>query len=477
MALKRVMFGAAALSAARMFQLGTSFIAVPIMTRLLAPADYGVVAIAMAMVALTIYLGDGGLGRSLMRAGPMDMDVWSSAYWLVTGSTSALAVLVALAAWPLSIFYNEPNLFLATLALAAIPALFGASEIPAQTLFQREKLGWLAGAEVISALAGIGTAIWLAFSGAGVWALVAQNVVMYAVKLAVIQAASNFWPRFVFRLSLLGPHFAFTRDSIGSAVMQFIGRQTDPLVIGKVLGAATLGFYSIAYRIMQMPGVVLCTPLMAALYPRLARIKDDKRAIKELVLAVTMAQAALILPPMTALAVASHSVFTLLLSERWAPTAPLFSALAVAGMAQAVTQLSGTVLQAVGRTGARLRVTVEFAILWALSALVLVHFGAEVVAWGFTAVTLLYLGRLLHTFLKPIDCTMSEYFEALLGPVLVSAGIVATHLMLVSSLHPNAWEEAALACAEALGGIGFFLLAQRRAIQARLQSVRVILQS
>jgi O-antigen/teichoic acid export membrane protein len=178
---------------------------------------------------------------------------------------------------------------------------------------------------------------------------------------------------------------------------------------------------------------------------------------------------------MAALAVASYPFFTLLLSERWAPTAPLFAAFAIGGMLQVVTMLSGPFLQAVGRTGARLRITVEFAVLWAITALVLVQFGAVAVAWGYSILTILYLPRMLLQYLRPIDCTLGEYLKTLATPTAVALGVGVVHLSLQALFDLDPWWEVAIALIETLLAWGVFLIIARRAVARRIDVVSDIL--
>src|SRR5688572_29604200 len=160
-ALKRIAFGAATLSAARIFQLASSFVAVPFLARMLTPTDFGLVALAMSVVVFFTYIGDAGLGRSLVRTRADDSEVWSSAYWAVMLLTIGLGLIVLALALPAAAFFNEPRLaaIMATLALA--PVLLGPVDIPAASLLQKEKLQWLAAAELASAIGGIIVALWV----------------------------------------------------------------------------------------------------------------------------------------------------------------------------------------------------------------------------------------------------------------------------------------------------------------------------
>lgn len=474
MALKRLFFSAAALSAARVFQLGVSFLTVPFMARLLDPHDFGLVALGMAMVSLTLSFSDAGLSRSLVRASELDSDAWSSAHWLIVGAMGAVSLILFALSWPAAIFFHIPALTPVIMALSLMPLMQGFLELPIASLIKRENLLPLAAADFSSALVGAAAAIGFGLAGFGAWALVAQNIANIAVRSPIILIAARFKPQLSFKLSALEEHLRFARDTLAYSLTSAISRQIDPLAIGKILGTIPLGLYSVAFRIMGLPSSVVGTPMQTTLFPRLVKLRDNKPELKSLVLATTIAQAALVFPPMAALAAASGAFFTLLLSARWAPSALLFSALAIAGLVQTVVTFNGPLLQATGRTGARLRLTIEFALLWALSVPVIAQFGVEAVAIGFSVVNLIYLPRLLSISLKPIDCSLAEYAKALMGPTLIAAAIVACHLGITRVVHLSAWEELGLAAAETAAGYIAFVVYSRRDLLERLRLVRSI---
>lgn len=474
MALKRMVFSAAALSAARVFQLGVSFLTVPFMARLLDPHDFGLVALGMAMVSLTLAFSDAGLSRSLVRASELDSDAWSSAHWLIVSAMGAISFILFALSWPAAAFFQTPALMPVMMALALIPLMQGFLELPIASLIKRENLLPLASADFASALAGAAAAIGFGIAGFGAWALVAQNIANVATRWLIILPAANFKPRFTFKLTALEDHLRFARDTIGYSIASAIARQTDPIVIGKVLGTLSLGLYSVAFRIMGLPASVVGTPMQTTLYPRLVKLRDDPAQLRSLILATTMAQAALVFPPMAALAASSHAFFTLLLSERWAPSAALFSALAVAGLSQVIVSFNGPLLQAMGRTGARLRLTIELAVIWAITVPIVAQFGAQAVAIAFSVVNVLYLPRLLQISLKPIECTLLEYGKALLGPSLIALAIVVSHIAITRLITLSAWEELALAAAETAAGYIVFVALSFRDLRERIRVVRSI---
>jgi len=474
-ALKRIAFGVATLSAARIFQLASSFVAIPFLARMLTPVDFGLAALALSMVMFFTMIGDAGLGRSLVRVDAQDTEAWSSAFWASVLLMLALSGIFFLLSWPAAAFFNEPRLVPIMMVLALAPFLMGIAEIPAASLLQKEKFQWLAGAEFAAAMAGIVVALVVAFHGGGAWALVWQHLTQRIVKGIVVQIASRLYPRLVLNFGKLKEHLRFMLDTAAWSMTMFVNRQADTLIVGKFLGAATLGFYNIAVRIMQLPVSILAGSLHSAIYPRFVTLRDDNKALRELILFTTMAQAILVFPAVAAVAAASHAFFTLLLSERWEASGEIFTLLAGAAAIQTVVATNGSLLQAIGRTGARLRLTVEYAILWTISALATAPFGIEAVALGCTVTTLLYLPRLLHLYLRPIECSPLDFMRTLAGPTLTALALFIGHRLLMHAIDVSLWAEIGIVIIETLIAYGLLLLFQRREIMGQLRSVRAML--
>lgn len=475
MALSRIAFGAATLSAARIFQLASSFVAIPFLARVLTPADFGLAALALSMVMFFTMIGDAGLGRSLVRIDASDTEAWSSAFWASVLIMLVLSALIFLLSWPAAAFFNEPRLTPIMMTLSLAPLLMGVAEIPAASLLQKEKFQWLAVAEFAAAMAGIVVALAVAFNGGGAWALVWQHLTQRIVKGLVVQLASRLYPRLVLNLGRLKEHARFMIDTAAWSMTMFVNRQADTLIVGKVLGASTLGLYNIAVRIMQLPVGILGGSLHSAIYPGFVRLRTDAKALRDLVLFATAAQALLVFPGIAAVAAASNAFFTLLLSERWQASGEIFTLLSVTAAIQTIVAINGSLLQAIGRTGARLRLTVEYAILWTVSALVTAPFGIQAVALGCSITTLVYLPRLLTLYLRPIECSSLEFLRALAAPAGVSIALFIAHRLLMTVIDVGLWQEVAIVAIEAALAYALLLVAQRREITQQLRTVRALL--
>lgn len=475
MALKRIAFGVATLSAARVVQLASSFVAIPFLARMLTPVDFGLAALALSLVMFFTMIGDAGLGRSLVRVDANDTEAWSSAFWASVLLMLVLSGLFFLLSWPAAAFFNEPRLVPIMMVLSLAPVLMGIAEIPAASLLQKEKFQWLAGAEFAAAMGGIVVALLVAFHGGGAWALVWQHLTQRIVKGVVVQLASQLYPRLVLNVEKLKEHLRFMVDTAAWSMTMFVNRQADTLVVGKFLGAATLGLYNVAVRIMQLPVSILGGSLHSAIYPRFVQLRENNSALRELVLFTTMAQAVFVFPPIAAVAAASHAFFTLLLSERWQASGEIFTLLAGAAAIQTIVAINGSLLQAIGRTGARLRLTVEYAILWTVSALVTAPFGIQAVALGCTVTSLLYLPRLLNLYLRPIECSPLDFTKVLAAPTLAALALFVGHRLLMQAIHVGLWTEIGIVALETIIAYAALVLLQRREIMGQLRSVRALL--
>lgn len=475
MALHRIAFGVATLSAARIFQLASSFVAIPFLARMLTPADFGLAALALSLVMFFTMIGDAGLGRSLVRVDASDTEAWSSAFWASVLLMLLLSGLFFLLSWPAAAFFNEPRLVPIMMVLSLAPVLMGVSEIPASSLLQKEKFQWLATAEFAAGAAGIIVALWVAFHGGGAWALVWQHLAQRITKGTIVQIASQLYPRLVLNFDKLKDHLRFMVDTAAWSMTMFVNRQADTLVVGKFLGASTLGFYNIAVRIMQLPVNILGGSLHSVIYPRFVQLRHDNKALRELVLFATMAQAFLVFPGVAAVAAASHAFFTLLLSERWAASGEIFTLLAVTAAIQTIVAINGSLLQAIGRTGTRLRLTVEYAVLWTISALATAPFGIEAVALGCSVTSVIYLPRLLSLYLGPIECTPLDFMRALAAPTLAALSIFIFHRTLIRVIDVSLWGEIGIVALEVLVAYAALLLLQRRELLGQIKSVRALL--
>jgi len=352
------------LVSARAFLALSQILVLPIVARHISIEAFAVMALAMSVVVFCSVLSDAGLGRSLIRSSGYDLDEWSSVFWLLVAVGITLAMLTIGLSVPWARFFNEPNLVPVLATLAIVPLCQSISAAPNAEIERRENYTGIAKVQMITTVVSLGLAVVLALLGAGVWALVAQQVALAVVRLMGIFALTEFRPRLVFSPALIRPHIKFARDALLVSAISVLGGQGAVVAVGKLLGSIPLGIFSMSQRFSRLPQFGLAGPMSTVVYVRMAKAQDSGPALVSIYLASVRLLGFAILPAMALIAAAGSAIFTVFLSEEWARVAPIF-ALSIGGLAiEAVALVCLTSLfRAVGRTELSVRLSLESGLL------------------------------------------------------------------------------------------------------------------
>ena len=435
--MSKVAFGAAALTVSNIARVIVQALAVPLVARFVTPAEFGLVAVATPFLTLMMVFADAGIGMSLLRSKPEFEELWSTAFWFAVLVGVGLSCLV-LAAAPIAAWaFDEPVITLILAALATIPLMHGIVAIPYARVYQREKLVYLAATESLGTVVGAAIAIALAVTGSGVWALVAQQLSSIFVRLIAVVVISDFVPKARFNMRLLEGHVKFGRDMVGFKLIDFFATSADRLVIGKILGVESAGYFAMATQIVRLPRLLLLGPINRAVYPRLIRVSEDPAELRKIFLACTRVLGAVIFSSMAFAAVESHALFAILLSNRWIPAATLFSLLVPVNAVMAVTSLNGTILMAINRTDVTILSAAEYTSLRFVILCATVWGGLEALALGLNASFALYFYRFAKLFLPTINCSFLKFLSALGRPAVISVLFAGLHIGVTWWLDPR----------------------------------------
>lgn len=418
--LRALAIGTIMLALAGVIRIGLQFLILPILARLLSPSEYGLVATCMPFIVFAQIFSDGGVGQSILRSKNAGSGELSSLFWLVTMLGGVAAVVIVLISGQVAVFYAEPKLRDILCALSLVCLIQAATVVPAASLQRAERFSLMATADVVASVSGVSTAIYLAYSGAGAWAIVAQQLVTWTMRSLVIWFSSDFSPTFAFRRQFAEAHWPTSRDIILFNLINFFARSLDPLVLARTFSAAIVGYYAFAYQIMRLPSMVVTGPIQSVFYTRIAARSSDTLYVKSMLLAASSIASIFVFPVMLAIAAGHQQVFRLLLSPKWGLSATIFACLAIVGAFQAVTGLNGAVLIATGNSNRQIKFTTEFAVIWVVGLLVSAQLSAQVVAITYSVLWFLYFPRFAQSFLSAINCKVSEYLHVMAQPLFIS---------------------------------------------------------
>ncbi|MBS0267230.1 MAG: lipopolysaccharide biosynthesis protein [Planctomycetes bacterium] len=468
MSIAKIVRGTAFIGFVNVLRLIVQFVSVPVLARLLSPVDYGLAAMAMPVILFVMLLADAGLGNSLVRTSRTNDPAWHMCFWLSVGLGIVGAAGVALLSPLVAFFLSEPRLTPMLATLAAIIPLQTFTMVPGACLQKEARFGTIAATEIVAMCTSLGAAVALAIAGSGVWALVWQQIVFYAVRLTLTLTCSPYRPRLMFDLHDAWEHVIFGRNLLGMSLISSASRSLENLVIGKVNGAGPVGVYAMAFQFARLPFMLVTGPLQYSLYPHVAAIREDRAQLTALFVLLTRVLAMVLLPAVGLVAVASEPTFTLLLSHKWVHAAPVFALIAPAAALQPVTAIVGTFLMALGRTDVQIRLAAQFAVVWIAGLTMSVWYGLEAVAMTYSVCALLFSAWSLRICLPLLDCSFASYARLFMWPMALTVVAMIGYRVLSSPEADHNALNVGIAMTLALIVTVIALLVQRRALVAAL---------
>ncbi len=224
-----------------------------VLARLLTPEDYGLVAMVGVMVTLGEIFREFGLGAASIQAPTLSRGQRDNLWWANTGIGALLVVLTLALAYPLASFFDEPAVVPIAQVMALIFIFNGmASQYRAQ-LTRHMRFTALIVPDLVGQVAGLALGVAAAVAGWDYWSLVVMQVGQAVVTLVLLAAVSRWLPRWYDRSAEMKPFWRFGFHMLGSQLVGYMGNNADTMVLGHRLGAAELGLYDRAYRLVMVP--------------------------------------------------------------------------------------------------------------------------------------------------------------------------------------------------------------------------------
>jgi lipopolysaccharide exporter len=403
-------------------------ISTAVLARLLTPADFGLVALALTFIAVLDGVSTLGLGQALIVQTDEELEdrADTAFFWSIAFGLGASALIAALSPLIAS-FFNEPEMVGISCALGA-NFFFRSLGITHYSLAQRG-LNFRARtvAEfsdvVVRGIVGIG----LAIAGFGAWSLVIGYLIGTISLDIAIWRLVPWRPRLRAGRENLPGLLRFGGTVSAVQVLAAIGNNIDNLFVGRVLGAGSLGIYVIAFMVPNLTVVNMSWVAQQVLFPALAT--QDRRRMPEAFRITVRYLWMFALPAALTLAVLAEPIVTFVFGDQWNEAVPPMRVLAIYGFLMATGFAPGTVYMALGRPGvalgliaARLAVLITGLLIFTSSGLIAVAACQAVAVGSVEAVGLWLASRLVGVSLRDL---WSEVRPCLVAGVAMVAPMLA----------------------------------------------------
>ncbi|HVJ55900.1 MAG TPA: lipopolysaccharide biosynthesis protein [Aliidongia sp.] len=415
---------------------GLSFLTLIVLSHFLAPTEFGVASLALSVVQILNIPVEMLFHDALVQRKTIEDRHFDTAFTVSLG----IGIVLALGCWAgadaFARWVGEPSAasVLRWMSLS-LPAMGMGSAIMAR-LRREMQFRPLALRSLGGRLVGALTAVILAILGAGVWSLVAQQVLMVGLATVILWACADRWPRLSVSRTAFTDLFGFGLRATSVMATFFAFQRIFILLVGNFLGSEVVGYLNMAFRTVDMLRDVLAGAVSQLLLPVFARLQDDRPAFIRAYGNAVEYTCAIAFPIFLGLFATAPELVPAVLGVAWQSAVPFVEALALATIPFYCRMFAAPAMSALGKPHYPL-----------VSSLV----GLGVMIVGMTAVgrnsallaIAIWVGRLAVS--TPIDIwmlrrlsgmTLKEQFTGLPRLIIIGAAMVAAVELIRPALQP-----------------------------------------
>lgn len=422
-----------------------------VLTRLLEPEAFGLLAMASAFIAAAQLFVDQGMGDALVQRHELERAHLDTAFWSCLASGLLCVAGALLLAPTIAGLFDQPRLT-PVVRWLSLGFLIGAlGTVPNALLRRALAFRTIAIRSLIAVVLGGTVGVAMAVLGYGVLSLVAQSLVTSASGLILLWQAAGWRPRTSFSKPHFMEMFSFGGKLIATHGVNLFARRGDDVVIGYFLGPVALGYYAVGYQILLAMTQALTGTTAAVIFPVFSRLQRDRERLQAAFFSVTKFTSAIAFPAFTGIAVLAPELVAVVLGPKWLPSAPVLRVLAIVGILHSVYYFNATLFVAAGKPSWRFFVTLANAIASVTGFLLAVR-------WGITAVATAYV--LSAYILAPLPLWLlhrmfgfhpAEYLRLHLAPLAASAAMAGVVALTIGLLDSVAGIQVAVAASVAVG--------------------------
>ncbi len=333
--------------ATRLFGLLT----IAILTRLISPEDFGVVAAASAVTPFVLLLADLGLSSYVVQEKTIDQRLLSTAFWFSASAALVLAGLIVAFAPIIATAFHLPDVAPILRGMSVSVLILVLGSVPWALLRRAMQFRLLAMMSLVGMSVGQVVAILFALGGAGAWALVIQLIVSQAISCVWGWKAARWRPAFQFSKTQFVAIAKFGTNIVAADLSTTARSVAEAAIISNVLGGAALGYFSIAQRLVQVTqdlGAAALVPVSTVVF---AKVRESASRLQSAYLKALGISYSVVSPIMTLVIVAGPLVVPLLFGKEWGQSIPVAQALAVAAILTLGAMLDNGLHLGVGKPG------------------------------------------------------------------------------------------------------------------------------
>jgi O-antigen/teichoic acid export membrane protein len=401
-----------------------------VVAALLSPGEYGVITLSTVIIVTTIIIVEFGIWQAVVHRAGADRVFLNTAFTanLISGTIITISV-IATAPWVASLF-REPEMtsMLRVMALALLShAIFC---VPDGLLRKELKFKSRMVPEVFGTVGGVTTTIVLLLLDVGVLSYAVGFVVESVVRCAFTLRKVNWLPSLQASWVSLQEMVSYGKHILGSELSRYFSSNIDYILVGSILGAGPLGFYTLAFNLSNYLVTHVAEVLSYIAFPAFASLQKDLHHARQVYLKMVQLIAALAMPILVTLALLATPLIVVFLGNKWQPAVVPLQIMVAAGIFRAISLPSSDMLRGLGFPKWPLKIDILEGVLMTGILLLVAAQGIETVALSVMIVRSLASWVVVIAGCRVFEIAPIELGQALVPGVTLAASGAAAILAL-----------------------------------------------
>jgi PST family polysaccharide transporter len=391
-----------------------------VLARLLTPQDFGLVAMATVITELAALFGAFGFTNVLIQRTRITRLQLDTVFWATLGLSSLLAAVVFLLSFVSGWFFADPMVASLLQVLCITFVINGLTSVPwvvlsRSMLFQLEFL-----INVTTVVVRTASAVLAAWLGMGVWSLVVGAVVGAITAVVLNFAAVPYRPRLRFHAPLITRTWRTSGSYFGNTALYYASTNLDLVLIGRGLGAASLGLYQNARALTDEIRARIAIPIQHVLFPAFSALQSDIDRFRALVLRAGRMLAAVVIPIGFGVSANAPELVLVLYGQKWVAMTPVMAMFGLSAALRASTAIASPLFNARDRVGQAFRLNLVGAAILIAGVFVALPWGIEGVSVA-VAIASIFSLYILRSAFATIDLGWGAVAGMLGAPAVAAA--------------------------------------------------------
>ena len=365
-----------------------TFIVSIVLARILAPEDYGQIALITVFTTIMQVFVDSGLGTALIQKKDADDLDFSSVFYFNFAMCLILYAVMFISASFIAAFYNDVSLTPIIRVISLTIVISGVkgiqqSYVSRNMLFKRFFYATLGGT-IFSAFLGIA----LAYAGFGVWAIVAQQLSNTAIDTLILWLTVKWRPKRMFSWERLKGLLSYGWKLLASALLDTVYNNIRSLIIGKMYSSADLAYYDQGKKFPNVIVTNINTSIDSVLLPTMSNAQDDRAHVKSMTRRSIKTSTYIMAPMMMGLAFCAEPIVRLVLTDKWLPCVPFLRIFCITYMFYPIHTANLNAIKAMGRSDYFLKLEIAKKVVGMILLVSTMWFGVMAMAYSLLVGTL-----------------------------------------------------------------------------------------